>query len=183
MTGRSASAVFAPTRSHVRFSSGIYLSDAKCTEGMGEGAEPQMDPSERMTQSNEDYLEAVYELSNGKPNPVRSVDIAEKLGVSKASVNKAVSVLRDNGYVDQEPYGDVFITDKGLEYGHSVFERHQVLFHFLTDVLGVDPDTAEHEACSMEHSISDDTLSKWIDFLETNMPDAARAADEDASFE
>ncbi len=139
-----------------------------------------MNPSERMTQSNEDYLEAVYELSEGKSSPVRSVDIAEKLGVSKASVNKAISILRINGYVTQEPYGDVFITDLGLEYGHAVFERHKVLFHFLRDVLGVDGEVAEREACSMEHSISDDTLSKWIDFLEHSMPEAAEAADSES---
>ncbi len=135
-----------------------------------------MDINERMTQSNEDYLEAVYELAGGNPNPVRSVDIATKLGVSKASVNKAISVLRENGYVKQEPYGDVFITKKGLEYGRSVFKRHLVLYHFLMDVLGVDPETAEDEACKMEHAISDDTLSRWINYLQENMPDVAEAA-------
>ncbi len=135
-----------------------------------------MEQSDRMSQSNEDYLEAVYELAGGVQNPVRSVDIAEKLGVSKASVNKAVSVLRENGYVKQEPYGDVFMTEKGIEYGRSVLRRHLLLHHFLMDALGVDPVTAEEEACKMEHAISDDTLSRWIDFLRKNLPEVVEAA-------
>ena len=83
-----------------------------------------MDMQKRMTQANEDYLEAVYELAGGTDKPVRSVDLANKLKVSKASVNKAVSVLKANGYVEQEPYGDVFLTKRGAEYGRAVFRRH-----------------------------------------------------------
>ncbi len=136
-----------------------------------------MDVSERMTQSNEDYLEAVYELAGGTDKPVRSVDLAIKLDVSKASVNKAISVLKANGYVVQEPYGDVFLTTKGVQYGKSVFKRHLVLYHFLMDVLGVEGEIAEREACLMEHAISDDTLSRWINYLQENNPDVAKAAE------
>lgn len=130
---------------------------------------------ERMTQANEDYLEAVYELAGGELGPVRSVDLANKLGVSKASVNKAVSVLKENGYVEQEPYGDIFMTEQGAEYGRSVYRRHLALFHFLTDMLGVDPEVAEDEGCMMEHAISDDTLDKWIAFMEREAPDLVEA--------
>ena len=130
-----------------------------------------------MTQANEDYLEAVYELAGGTETPVRSVDLATKLGVSKASVNKAVSVLKSNGFVEQEPYGDVFLTKQGVEYGRSVFRRHLVLFHFLKDVLGVDPEVAEEEACMMEHAVSDDTLSRWTTYLEKEVPEAAKAVE------
>ncbi len=130
----------------------------------------------RMTQANEDYLEAVYELAGAVNVPVRSVDLATKLDVSKASVNKAVSVLREHGYVEQEPYGDIFLTKKGADYGKSVFKRHKLLFHFLMDVLGVDPKTAEEEACKMEHAISDDTLNRWIGYMETSVPEVVEAA-------
>lgn len=135
-----------------------------------------MDQNNRMTQANEDYLEAIFELSGGTSKPVRSVDVAIKLDVSKASVNKAVSVLKAHGFVEQEPYGDVFITEEGLNYGKSVFKRHLVLYHFLMDVLGVEPEVAEEEACTMEHAISDSTLSKWISYMEENVPEAAKAA-------
>ncbi len=130
----------------------------------------------RMTQANEDYLEAVYELAGSVEVPVRSVDLATKLDVSKASVNKAVSILKDHGYVEQEPYGDIFLTKKGMDYGKSVFKRHKLLFHFLMDVLGVDPATAEEEACKMEHAISDATLTRWIEYMEENVPAAVEAA-------
>ena len=129
-----------------------------------------------MTQANEDYLEAVFELAGGIDNPVRSVDLANKLDVSKASVNKAISVLKSHEYVSQEPYGDIFLTQKGYEYGKSVFKRHLVLYHFLMDVLGVEGETAENEACMMEHAISDDTLGRWINYLEKNNPEVAEAA-------
>ncbi len=134
-----------------------------------------MDKRERMTQANEDYLEAVYELAGGEGKPVRSVDLANKLDVSKASVNKAVSVLKANGYVEQEPYGDVFLTKQGAEYGRSVYRRHLALFHFLTDMLGVDPEVAEEEGCMMEHAISHGTLDKWIAFLEREDHDSVKA--------
>ena len=136
-----------------------------------------MDQNTRMTMANEDYLEAIYELAGGAEEPVRSVDLANKLGVSKASVNKAVSVLKSRGFVTQEPYGDVIITKAGVEYGRSVFKRHLVLFHFLKDVLGVEEETAYEEACLMEHAISDGTLCRWVKYLEENMPDVAKAAE------
>lgn len=132
-----------------------------------------------MTQANEDYLEAVYELAGGTETPVRSVDLANKLGVSKASVNKAVSVLKSNGLVEQQPYGDVFLTKLGVEYGRSVFKRHLVLYHFLKDILGVEPETAEEEACLMEHAVSDDTLDRWAAFLAREVPEAAEAVEQE----
>lgn len=130
----------------------------------------------RMSEANEDYLEAVYELAGDVEKPVRSVDIAKKLDVSKASVNKAISILKENGYVMQQPYGDVYLTEKGMDYGKSVFKRHLLLYHFLSDVLGVDDETAEEEACRMEHAISDDTLIRWTVYLENNYPDVEEAA-------
>ncbi len=130
----------------------------------------------RMTQANEDYLEAIYELAGSIETPVRSIDLANKLDVSKASVNKAVSILRDHQYVEQEPYGDIYLTKKGMDYGRSVFKRHKLLFHFLMDVLGVEPTIAEEEACKMEHAISDDTLTRWINYMENNVPEAVAAA-------
>lgn len=130
----------------------------------------------RMSEANEDYIEAIYQLAGDVGTPVRSVDLAKKLDVSKASVNKAVSVLKEHGYVTQQPYGDIYLTPEGLEYGKSVLKRHMLLYHFLMDVLGVESETASEEACRMEHAISDDTLTRWIIYLENNMPEVAEAA-------
>ncbi|MDR3052455.1 MAG: metal-dependent transcriptional regulator [Coriobacteriales bacterium] len=113
--------------------------------------------SRTLTAANEDYLEAIYQLG-GADGAVRSVDIAAKLSVSKASVNKAVATLKQAGFVEQPYYGDVTLTKAGATYAASVLERHHVLYHFLLDVLGVEPQVAEDEACQMEHAISDDTL-------------------------
>jgi DtxR family transcriptional regulator, Mn-dependent transcriptional regulator len=120
----------------------------------------------RLTPSSEDYLEAIYRLAVGG-NSVRSVDLANKLEVSKASVNKAISILKGAGMIEQEHYGEIILTQLGRDYGESVCGRHRMLLRFLVDILGVDPATAEHEACEMEHAISNDTMDKWIDFIKT----------------
>jgi Mn-dependent DtxR family transcriptional regulator len=118
----------------------------------------------KLSPANEDYLEAVYQLG-GEHGSVRSVDLAAKLGVSKASVNKAVSNLKAAGLVNQPHYGDITLTKDGQKYARSVLDRHHVLYHFLIDNLGVQPQVAAQEACEMEHAISDDTLERWIAYL------------------
>lgn len=119
----------------------------------------------KLSSSGEDYLEAIYQLG-GANNAVRSVDLAEKLEVSKASVNKAVNNLKSAGLVEQPHYGDISLTERGLLYARSVQNRHEVLTQFLTEVLKVDAEIAQEEACMMEHAISDDTLYRWIKFMD-----------------
>ena len=79
---------------------------------------------EKVSMSHEDYLEAIVMLGGTTENPVRSVDIANKLGVSKASVNKAMNSLKEKGFADQPYYGDVTLTEDGYRYGAAVLERH-----------------------------------------------------------
>ena len=120
---------------------------------------------EKMSMSQEDYLEAIVMLGGTTDVPVRSVDIATKLGVSKASVNKAVSALKEKGLVDQPFYGDITLTSDGYAYGTSVLDRHHLLFTFLTKAVGIPEEQAEHEACLMEHAISDDSFAKWRTYI------------------
>lgn len=120
---------------------------------------------EKMSMSHEDYLEAIVMLGGTTEVSVRSVDIANKLGVSKASVNKAVTSLKEKGLVDQPYYGDVTLTEDGYAYGTQVFDRHRMLELFLTKALGIDPEVAAKEACQMEHAISDDSFEKWRAFI------------------
>lgn len=120
---------------------------------------------EKMSKSHEDYLEAIVMLGGTAQVSVRSVDIATKLGVSKASVNKAISMLKERGLLEQPYYGDVTLTDKGYEYGMAVLDRHHMLFTFLTKALGIDKEQAEKEACLMEHAISDDSFEKWCTYI------------------
>lgn len=120
---------------------------------------------EKISKSHEDYLEAMVELGATTENPIRSVDVAAKLGVSKASVNKAMSVLKEKGLADQPYYGDITLTAEGYEYGRSVLERHEMLYLFLTKALGIPEERADEEACLMEHAISDESFAKWFDFV------------------
>lgn len=85
--------------------------------------------------------------------------------VSKASVNKAMSVLKEKGFAEQPYYGDITLTAEGYEYGRSVLERHEMLYLFLTKALGIPEDRADEEACLMEHAISDESFEKWFDFV------------------
>ena len=121
--------------------------------------------NEHLSHSLEDYLEAIVDLSGGVNNPVRAVDVANKLDVSKASVSKAVSTLKERGYAEQPYYGDITLTEKGFEYGSAIWHKHNLLFRFLTEVVGIDPETANYEACQMEHGISDESFVKWESYL------------------
>lgn len=130
-------------------------------------ARNEMAPEHSLTMANEDYLESIYRLSKEVEGAdgVRSVDVAEQLGVSKASVNKALSALKESGMVDQTRYGKVTLTPEGAEYAAHVWLCHRVLRSFLTNDLGVDPDTADEEACLMEHALSQDTQKRWIEYM------------------
>ena len=121
---------------------------------------------EKISKSHEDYLEAIVMLGGSNENAIRSVDIANKMNVSKASVNKALVALKEKGFVKQQYYGDVVLTDEGLEYGKAVFDRHRLLKKFLTQVIGISPEVAEEEACLMEHAISDNSFEKWRAYIQ-----------------
>lgn len=97
---------------------------------------------------------------------VRSVDVAEQLEVSKASVSKALSTLKEAGMVRQTRYGRVQLTEEGEVYARRVWRSHRVLRAFLTDELGVDPQVADEEACLLEHYLSEDTMDRWCGYLE-----------------
>ena len=119
---------------------------------------------EKMSMSHEDYLEAIVMLGGTTEASVRSVDIATKLGVSKASVNKAVTSLKEKGLADQPYYGDITLTEEGSRYGRTVLDRHRMLF-FFTQALGIPEDRADKEACLMEHAISDESFEKWRSYI------------------
>ena len=121
----------------------------------------------KTSMSHEDYLEAIVMLGGTDEAPVRSVDVAAKMGVSKASVNKAVNSLKEKGLLDQPYYGDITLTPEGFEYGSAVLERHHLLFTFLTKVLGIPAERADEEACMMEHAISDDSFEKWSAYIKS----------------
>lgn len=119
----------------------------------------------KMTMSREDYLEAMVMLGADMNTSVRSVDVAEKLGVARASVNKALTDLKELGLVQQAHYGHITLTEEGVRRGRGILDRHELLTSFLVNQLGIDPQVAEDEACQMEHAISDDSFAKWEAFI------------------
>ena len=122
-----------------------------------------------LTRAGEDYLEAIYRLASeggSVDGAIRSVDVAESLGVSKASVNKALSMLKETGMVEQSRYGRVTLTPEGERYAALVWRSHRALRLFLVKDLGVDPQWADDGACLMEHVLSADTMERLIGYLE-----------------
>ena len=112
-----------------------------------------------VTQSGEDYLEAVLMLQK-KKGMVRSVDLARHMGFSKPSICHAVKVLKQGGFLTMDGDGYLHLTDEGREVAERIYEKHQ----FFTDSLiemGVDPKQAEADACRIEHVISEESFQKF----------------------
>jgi DtxR family Mn-dependent transcriptional regulator len=122
--------------------------------------------NDNVTTSSEDYLETILLLSKDDGS-VRSVDVANSKQVSRASVNKALGVLKEKGLISQQKYGTVSLTGEGIRVANAVMQRHTMLKGFLTDVLGVKPETAEKDACRMEHAVSGETMDRLERFMRT----------------
>ena len=114
--------------------------------------------------SGEDYLEAILVLKN-KLGMVRSVDVARHMEVTKPSVCHAVAILRDGGFLTMDEDHFLHLTDVGREVAEKIYERHC----FFTEQLiaaGVDPKTAEADACRIEHIISDESFDRLKEAVE-----------------
>ena len=110
----------------------------------------------------EDYLEAILVLANSK-GFVRSIDVANLLEFSKPSVSRAVSVLKEAGYITVDENHYLFLTDSGRKIAEEIYERHRFFTDFLTKI-GVDPIIAEEDACQMEHVVSAESFEKLKEF-------------------
>lgn len=104
----------------------------------------------------EDYLEAMLMLQERK-GFIRSVDVAEQLGVTKPSVSYATKRLRENGYITMERDGRIALTASGMDIAQRMYARHRLLTDFFAQ-LGVSPETARADACRVEHDISEETF-------------------------
>lgn len=102
-------------------------------------------------QSTEDYLECILLLSR-ETDFVHRVDIARRMGVSQPAVQKAVKILKSEGYVEYDGM-HIYLTARGEEYASRIFDRHVTLRNFLLG-LGVNGADAEEDACKMEHVLS-----------------------------
>lgn len=119
----------------------------------------------QLFESGENYLETILRLQKEK-GAVRSVDVAATLNFSKASVSRAVSIMKAGGYIITDHNGYIQFTELGLEKALAIFERHKTITKYLQSSLGIDEDTAEKDACRIEHIISQQTFDAMKSYLD-----------------
>jgi Mn-dependent DtxR family transcriptional regulator len=118
-------------------------------------------------ESGENYLETILILHN-KNGSVRSIDIANELGYTKASISRAMSILKKAEYIAMEKTGEIVLTEKGIEKANSVYERHRLISRYLVLTLNIDKSIADQDACRIEHVISQETFNKIKEFINNN---------------
>ncbi|MEE1048719.1 MAG: metal-dependent transcriptional regulator [Clostridia bacterium] len=117
----------------------------------------------RIQESAENYLEAILMLKKQK-GFVRSIDIVNKLNVTKPSVSVAMKHFREDGYITMDADGAIELTEKGQEIADRVYERHNLIAGALI-AIGVDEETAYEDSCKIEHDISDITFEKLKEYM------------------
>jgi len=126
----------------------------------------------RLTPKLENYLEAVCRLVDRK-GAARVRDVAEMLSVHKSTVTAAFHRLRDKGLVNYTPYELTTLTPQGEALARDIRRRHRIIARFLTEVLSVDPDLADANACRLEHAIDSEVLGRLLAVLEGVRPHGA----------
>jgi len=106
-----------------------------------------------------DHLERMHRVARVK-------DIAQRRGVTRSSVSIALNGLAGKNLIRHEQYGHVTLTAQGRRVARNLEQRHSAIRAFLTDILAVDPELADRDACQIEHIMSRETLSALTDFLE-----------------
>lgn len=124
-----------------------------------------------ITSSLQDYLEVILNLVQEKKK-ARVTDIADQLDIAKPSVIQALTLLKEKGLITQDRYGPVELTPEGERYALKIRHRHNVIYGFLTQVLGVSSKAAEEDACLMEHDLSSETFKQLLHFLKEQDIDA-----------
>ena len=109
-----------------------------------------------MHESGEMYLETIYVLSQ-KSSEVRSIDVGAYMGYSKPSVSRAIGLLKKDGFVITDEQGYLKLTEAGTKTAKVIYERHQLLSRLFMNI-GVDEETANEDACRIEHYISEKTF-------------------------
>ena len=120
----------------------------------------------KYTLSLENYLETIYNLG-GKSDGVHCVDIASALSVSKASVNRAVNTLCEMNLARQIKYSTIYLTEAGTARAIELDFRHSTVKEFFMRILDLDEETADREACLIEHVISSETVVRLKNFLDS----------------
>lgn len=122
-------------------------------------------PQKPISASLEDYLEAIYNIIEEKQG-VKAVEISRRLNVGRSSVTEALKTLADKKLVNYGRYDVLSLTPEGEKVAMEVILRHKVLKDFFTKVLGLSPQSADEEACKVEHVVSEETMQHFMSFME-----------------
>ena len=121
-----------------------------------------------MLESGEDYIETIYRLKK-ENGVVYSVDVAKKLGFSRPSVSRAMSILKDEEYITMDEVSkEINLTEKGRKKAVDIYDRHRTLTSFLQKTAGVSAKIAEADACRIEHIISTSTFRGIKNYMKDN---------------
>lgn len=121
----------------------------------------------KMYESGEDYLEAILRLQE-ENGFVRSVDVANKLNVSRPSVSRAMGILEKDGYIEFVLGNTIKLTEKGLSKAQDIYGRHKLLTKFLMMITGLPEDQCEENACRVEHDVDVDVVNGIRTWVEKN---------------
>lgn len=115
-------------------------------------------------ESREMYLEVILKLEK-RNGVVRSVDIANEFNYSKPSINRAMGILKEAGYITHSHYSDIALTEKGRKKAGQIYRLHHIVTEFLIKSLELDKSIAEQDACRIEHIISEQTVAAIEKYL------------------
>ena len=118
-----------------------------------------------MLESGENYLETILILNEKNNGKVKSIDLAKELNFSKPSVSRAVSILKNEGYIKVESSGYLILTEAGMAKAQMIYDRHKTLTKLFSRIANVTPEVAEKDACRIEHVISNETFYGLKTFL------------------
>lgn len=118
-----------------------------------------------LTANQEDYLEAVLELTSVK-KVARNKELAEKLGVKRSTVSRAVKNLVEKGLIEHESHSYITLSEKGRKIASEILDRHRLFTHFFRDILELDEKESQSIACEVEHLISGKAFKKFRRLIE-----------------
>ena len=117
-----------------------------------------------ISKSLEEYLKTIYIIQKQDKQP-RVTDIAERMKCTKASVNKSLKSLKEEKLIKYEPYGQIELTEEGIKLAKKILEANDIVYMFLTDILGEDKEVAEEEAKDMKMVMTDSTVNKLAKYI------------------
>ncbi|MDR2354901.1 MAG: metal-dependent transcriptional regulator [Clostridiales Family XIII bacterium] len=131
------------------------------------------DQPDKLTFTMENYLEAVYELSQEqetKARGARLTDVAVRLSVNKSTASAAMTTLAEKDLIEAGRYRRIVLTEAGHDMASAVAEKHKTIGRFFTEILDLDDETADTDACAIEHVISDRAIHAMRNFLNGRVP-------------